>query len=78
MNPRVKSAKPLSDYKIDVTFSNDENGIFDLTKYLDFGVFKELLNEDLFKNFKIVYGTIEWATGQDLCPDTIYLESIKN
>jgi len=75
MNPRIKSAEPLDNYKILINFKNKEIKIFDLASYLEIGVFQELKSYNKFKDFKVEHGTIVWATGQDLCPDTLYLES---
>lgn len=46
MNPRVRYAKPESNYFVHVWFENGE-------------------------------GTIQWANEADLCPDTVYLDSVK-
>ena len=39
MNPRVKSVVANENYTITITFENGETKIFDMTPYLDFGVF---------------------------------------
>jgi len=44
---------------------------------LDFGVFKELKDKHYFKRVKVIDGTVAWPHGQDICPDTLYLDSIK-
>lgn len=38
----------LPDYKIKVTLSNGSKGIFDVSPYLDKGIFNELKNHDYF------------------------------
>jgi len=38
-------------------------------------VFRELNNIELFKTAHLNLGTVTWKNGQDLCPDTLYLES---
>ena len=42
MNPRVIEVKPLPDYRLEITFSNGEVGLYDCRDLLDFGVFQEL------------------------------------
>ena len=42
MYPRVKDVKPTDDYKLILTFTNEEVKIFDVTPYLDKGFFKQL------------------------------------
>ncbi len=77
MNPRVIAAKPIENYKLSIVFTNGEKGYFDLSKYLDLGIFKELKQREKFLSVKVIDGTLVWSNGADLCPDTIYLESEK-
>lgn len=77
MNPRVKEVVPNKDFTITVTFTNGEMGIFDVKPYLEMGIFKELKDWNLFRTAKPFMGTVQWIHEQDLCPDTIYLESEK-
>ena len=41
--------KPLSDYKLLLSFVNDETRIFDMKPYLDKGIYRELINEDVIR-----------------------------
>lgn len=75
MYPRVKDVKPTDDYKLILTFTNDEVKIFDVTPYLDQGFFKQLKDKNYFKSVKPFIDSIQWQNGQDFCPDTLYLES---
>lgn len=77
MNPRVKQVVPNKDFTITITFTNGEIGIFDVKPYLDKGIFKELKDWNLFSTAKPFMGTVQWIHEQDLCPDTIYIESEK-
>lgn len=77
MNPRVKQVVPNKDFTITITFTNGEIGIFDVKPYLDKGIFKELKDWNLFSTVKPFMGTVQWIHEQDLCPDTIYVESEK-
>ena len=78
MNPRVKSVAAISSYKLKIIFNNGEEGIYDCEPLLDFGVFKELKDVNYFKQAKAQDGTVVWPHEQDICPDTLYLDSIKN
>ncbi len=75
MNPRIKTVKPDSDYTLILTFANGEVKSFDMKPYLNKGVFQELKDLRLFNSVKPFLGSIQWKNGQDLCPDTLYLES---
>ncbi len=77
MNPRVKAVKTRDNYKLEIIFSNGEVGIYDCTPLLNFGVFTELKDEDYFRQAMAAHGTVVWPHGQDICPDTLYLDSIK-
>jgi len=72
MNPRVKSVIPEDNYRLRITFTNGEEGIYDCSELLDFGVFTELRDPRYFCQVKAAYGTIIWPHEQDICPDTLY------
>ena len=78
MNPRVKNVVALSGYKLKIYFNNGEEGVYDCSHLLDFGAFKELKDENYFKKVKVWDGTVVWPHEQDICPDTLYLDSMKN
>jgi len=75
MNPRVKDVVPHSDFTLEIKFTNEEVRIFDVKPYLETGIFQELRDYNKFRFVKPFLGSIKWETGQDLCPDTLFLES---
>lgn len=75
MNPRVKSVKPNPDYTLTIIFDNGEKRQFDVTPYLEKGVFQELRDLKNFNSVKAFLGSVQWRGGQDLCPDTLYMDS---
>jgi hypothetical protein len=77
MNPRVISVVPKDNYTLEITFSNGEIGIYDCSPLLDFGVFQELKDIDYFRKVRVAYGTVVWPHEQDICPDTVYIDSMK-
>ncbi|MEZ4631250.1 MAG: DUF2442 domain-containing protein [Deinococcales bacterium] len=78
MNPRVKDVAVLESYQLKLEFNNGEIKVYDCTPLLDFGVFKELKNVHYFNLAKVLDGTVAWPHGQDICPDTLYLDSTKD
>jgi hypothetical protein len=76
VNPRVISVKAEEGYKLSLTFENGETKIFDMSPYLDFGVFTELKDKNYFQQVKPFLGSITWPNGQDICPDTLYIKGI--
>lgn len=73
----VKSVKPLPNYKLILTFENDETRLFDMNPYLDKGIFKELRDSSLFYTVKVNFDSVEWANEADLDPEFLYEESVK-
>ena len=78
MNPRVKKVIPQPGYKLKIVFSNNERGLYDCSKLLDFGVFQELKDMAYFNKVMVCNGTVAWPNEQDICPDTIYIDTVKN
>ena len=77
MNPRVKSVEPLSGYRLKIVFTNGETGVYDCQPLLDFGVFAELRDETYFRRVRAELGTVAWPHEQDICPDTLYEDSLR-
>ncbi|GAP72464.1 hypothetical protein SAMD00024442_32_35 [Candidatus Symbiothrix dinenymphae] len=77
MNPRVINVKPESNYTLRLWFANGEIGVFDVKPYLKKGIFRDLQDESIFNSVKPFLGTVQWSNEADLCPDTIYLDSIR-
>ena len=71
----IKAVKPLPNHKLLVTFENGEQRIFDVTPYLDHGVFQDLKNPAVFNSVRVNFDALEWPNGADLCPETVYAES---
>ena len=76
MNPRVKSVKPNPDHTITLVFANGEVKRFDVKPYLNIGIFRELKSMSVFNSVKPFLGSVQWEHGQDLCPDTLYMDGV--
>ena len=70
----VTQVEAKNDFTLFVKFKNGKSGVFDLKHYLNFGVFKELKNQQYFKQVAIEYGAVSWPHGQDIAPETLYDE----
>lgn len=75
MNPRVKSVKYESPYKLILGFDNNETREFDLVPYLQYQVYKKLTDERVCSSVSVFNGTVIWDDDTDFDPDTLYLES---
>ena len=73
MNPSVKHVEAIDCHKLKLQFENGEQKIFDVTPYLDKGIFVELKDENYFKQVRVAFGSIEWPREQDFSRDTLYL-----
>jgi len=73
----VKAVKPQDDYKLLLTFENDEQGFFDMKPYLDFGpVFRALKEPSMFNSVRVYFDTVSWANEADLDPEILYPNSV--
>lgn len=77
MNPRISNVRANADYTLTIFFTNGEVGSFDVSPYLDKGIFQELRDRNYFKQVTVAFGTVQWPHGQDLCPDTLYEDCVK-
>ena len=68
----ISKASYLGDYRILLTFNNNETKIVDLQNELTGVVYEPLRQLDYFQNFQIKYNTIEWANGADYAPEYLY------
>ena len=70
----VKVVKPQPDYKIYVEIEDGRKGIFDVSPYLDHGVFRELKDVNYFNQVGILFGAVTWPNEQDIAPETLIAE----
>jgi len=72
----VTKVKPLPDYRLLLTFENNEEREFDVKPYLEIGIFSELKDISKFNSVSVKFDTIEWFNGADLDPEILYSDSI--
>lgn len=85
---KIKEVFPCDDYCLIITFDNDEVKKYDLSNRL-FGLFSVLKDKEKFKEVFIDYiGNVAWDIDKkvnsnkawnnriDLCPDSLYLNSV--
>ncbi len=73
MNPEVKSVEPLENHQLKLRFENSDLKIFDVSPYLNKGIFKELQDNNYFKSVRVASGAVQWPHEQDFSHDTLYL-----
>ncbi|MFI3115519.1 MAG: DUF2442 domain-containing protein [Clostridia bacterium] len=67
---KVLEVKP--DYKILITFSTNEQKIFDVSPYIFGDWYGKLQDLDYFKTVRPSGRTVEWEGGQDIAPHELY------
>jgi Protein of unknown function (DUF2442) len=70
----VKTVKPLAGHRLYVELADGRRGVFDLTPYLDHGVFRELKDPATFRRVGVQFGAVTWPNGQDIAPETLLAE----
>jgi hypothetical protein len=77
MTPIVTKVNPEKDYLLTLEFSNGDVRKFDVKPYLSKGIFQELKDLSTFNTVRPDGLSVEWANEASLCPDTVYLNSVK-
>ena len=72
----IKDVKALDEYRLLLTFENEEKRIFDMRPLLEKGIFKELQDKNMFNTVKVSFDTIKWANEADMDPEMLYEDSI--
>ena len=75
MNPYVQQVKSTDQRQLELLFENGERRIFDVSQYLNRGMFRRLQNPAIFHVARVGAGSVEWPGEIDLSYDTLYLES---
>ena len=63
--------RALNNYCIEVSVQDERIGRFDMTPYLDNGLFKRLREPSHFDRVAVQLGAVCWPDGQDIAPDTL-------
>jgi len=71
----VAAVHATDDYKLILTFDNNERRLFDMAPYLNVGRFAKLKNIETFKRISISFDTVAWENGLDLDPEFLYARS---
>lgn len=71
---RLKSARYVKNYQIEVSFNDGMSGEVDLSDILEKGLFSSLKDTDKFKDFNIddKTGVLVWKNNLDIAPEFLY------
>lgn len=69
----ILSVKNLGDYKLLILFSNNKEVVVDCKKLLDFKIFEELKDINVFNSYKLDGTTLTWLDGNlDIAPEYLF------
>ena len=70
-------ASPASGFKINVTFSNGETGVFDFTPYLEYPCYAPLKEPNMFAQVVAAHGTLMWPGEIDISPEAVWEDTVR-
>ncbi len=73
----VNEIRYIEAYKFQAKLSNGVEGIFDVSPYINKGIFTQLKSFSYLKQVRINFAGICWPNGQDFSADTIEYEVTK-
>jgi Protein of unknown function (DUF2442) len=73
---RVLTAQAESGFTLLLGFSDGSTRRFNMQPLLGRGVFAQLSDESIFAKVQVANGTICWPNELDLCPNTLYEQSV--
>ena len=71
---KVLSVEPIDNYNLKILLSNGKKGLFNISPYLNKGVFQELKELQYFQRVKVAFGGVMWPHEQDFSAETIECE----
>jgi len=73
---KVIAVTANDDFSLDLEFNDGSVKRFDAKPYLDYEFFRELKDQNYFKQVRLAFGTVQWPHEQDISPETLYLEGV--
>jgi hypothetical protein len=73
--PKLIAITPLDNFSLILDFGDGRKRLYDFKPNLTHKFYQALADIRLFKSVSIKDGEVEWVTGQDFCPITLYEHS---
>jgi hypothetical protein len=73
---KILQVEPIQNFKLLLTFQTGERKVFDMTPYLEIGIFKELKEPEMFNTVHTSFDSIEWNNEADFDPEVLYSKGI--
>lgn len=74
---KVINVKARENLTLEMIFDDGSARRFDASPYLDYPAFQSLRSPAEFVKASVQHDTVSWPGGQDISPDTLYLESVE-
>ena len=68
----VERVAPRDNYHLELEFNTGEVRLFDVSPYLEMGVFRSLKDQSLFAKAYVAFDTVCWPGEIDIVPETLY------
>lgn len=77
ITPDILKVRALNDYWIYLKFETGEEKAFDMKELIQkIESYNKLKIREYFENVKPRGETVEWENGEDVCPESLYYDSI--
>jgi Protein of unknown function (DUF2442) len=74
----VTNARYISDYTLELTFSDGVKAAIDFSGWIEkYPFFEPLKDKDYFNNFSMDGWTVVWPNGADIAPETLHKIALK-
>lgn len=73
----VTRVRALDGYRLWLQFEDGASGVFDVSPYLDRGVFSALREVSVFDSVFVEGGTAAWPGGIDIAPERLYSDMVR-
>jgi hypothetical protein len=78
ITPDIIEVRALKDYYIYLKFKTGEEKVYNMKDCINnIKYYNKLKEREYFENVKPRGDTVEWKNGEDVCPETLYFESIQ-
>lgn len=73
--PSLVKAIAKENFEIELIYENGEKRLYDFKPNLEHPFYQELKDKELFSKMIVAQGELNWESGQDFCPNTLYEKS---
>jgi len=73
--PKLVAVTPMENYRLLLAYANNEKRLYDFSPHLNHKFYKPLQERGLFRRVYVEDGELQWPSGQDFCPHTLYSDS---